>query len=479
MNKEVFHKLTDKFKNPVIQALCLIAEIVVLIVAFVLLQNGTGVDYDEAFTWDVVANNGLGGIIAATAADVHPPLYYLICKFAFCVFGRSLKVLLWFSVFPVILGMILSSVFIWKNWGFSVAFLFNLIYGFAPFILHYNLNLRMYSWMAFFVLGVVLVTYELMNNGSGKLFILLYLFSIMSVYTQYFAVLPIVICYAWLFFSFIVSGKRKQLIYFLTVGAMDVISYLPWLKYGMKNMGIGAGRVSGDYGFYLEPSVIFKTLFETNLENGDIMAIIISVMAVVLFVLFHKRYKREEKSFLIMLLCNTVFCWYFSQWLGSLNGHFFAPRYVIYCLVFLWLFILIVLTRCNLFATLFVSLWTVELCLSSFLVERAYEYETTPLMPQTMEFIRTNITSDDIIVYDYAPEFRIIYQYYMPENEFVFFEDLDPSEMKGSYFWVINLAGAYFSPEETEEYGLRIEEYPGMGFMGMERFDFWKVTVNE
>ena len=169
MNKEMYQKIIDKFNKPAIRTLFLIAETVILSMVFVLLQNGTGVDYDEAFTWDVVANNGLRGIISATAADVHPPLYYLICKLAFCVFGKSLKVLLWVSLVPVILGMIMSSVFVNKNWGFSAAFLFNLIYGFAPFILHYNLNLRMYSWMDLFVLGVVFVTYELMRGGSGKI----------------------------------------------------------------------------------------------------------------------------------------------------------------------------------------------------------------------------------------------------------------------------------------------------------------------
>lgn len=463
-------------KNKSVQKICLIVEILISVIVFATLTGGTGVDFDEAFSWDVVVNHGIKGILAATAADVHPPLYYLIVKASFAIFGESIKVMVWTSIFPVILGMIMSSVLVTRRWGFQVAFLFNFVCGFAPVLLHFNLNLRMYTWMIFFVLGVYLISYEMIHEAKTWHFIALFIFSICAVYTQYFALLPIVVCYIWLLIGFLCKKDWKSLVRFLIVGVLDVVSYVPWLLYGMKNMGIGVGGPGEEYKYYFAPSVIFKELFESNLENGDVMAMILFITSVLVFILLHKRFTKHEKSFLVMTLVNMVFCWFFSQWLGSLNGHFFHPRYVLYCLVFMWLFMLIVFSRFNMAVLTLFAVWVLELSFSSYRVEKAWEYETTPLMPHTVEFIEANVDPDAIIVYDYDKLFYLIWQYYMPGHEYIHFQDLNLDEMRGKTFWVINLSGAGFSQEEIDEYSLEIEHNPGMGFMGMERFDLWKVT---
>ena len=278
MVKKISKLINDKRLQNVVLGL----QIIISVVVFAMLSGGTGIDYDEAFSWDVVVNNGIGGILAATAADVHPPLYYLIVKATFAVFGESMKVMLWTSVVPVILGMILAVIFIRKRWGFLPAMLFNLAYGFAPFILHYNLNLRMYSWMDLFVLGVILTGYEMVSEDKCKAwhFVSLFVFSILAVYTQYFAVLPIIVCYLWIFISLIVRKDKKGIIGFLCVGVLDVLSYIPWLLYGMKNMGIGSGSSRGNYEFLFKPIDIFEELFGTNLENGGIMAMVLFIAAV-------------------------------------------------------------------------------------------------------------------------------------------------------------------------------------------------------
>lgn len=476
---KMIEKISKIIRDRRVQNVCLALEILISVLVFAKLSGGQGIDYDEAFSWDVIVNNGFAGILAATAADVHPPLYYLIVKVSFAIFGASMKVMLWTSVVPVILGMIMSSVLIRKRWGFTVAALFNLAYAFAPFMLHYNLNLRMYSWMDLFVLGVILFGYEIVSEEEFKVwrYAALFGFSILSVYTQYFAVLPIAVCYLWIFICLICRKNKKGIIGFLAVGVLDVVFYIPWLLYGMKNMGIGAGGAREDYEFLFKPVEIFEELFGTNLENGGLMAMVLVAIAVVLFLEMCKRYSGAERGFLVMLLVNSVFCWYFAQWLGSLNGHFFASRYVIFCLMFVWLFIAIVYSRCNAAVYVLFSLWSLELCLSSFLVEKAYEYDTTPLMPQTVSFIEANVDPNAVIVYDYDKGFYVIWQYYMPGHEFVYFPELNLDEMEGQTFWVINIAGADFPQEVIDEYSLEIEHNPGMGFMGMERFDLWKVSV--
>lgn len=468
----------SKFNDNRIKAGILAIEILISFVVFCTLSGGMGVEFDEGFTWNIVVYNSFRGICAATAADVHPPLYYLIIKSAFLIFGQSIKVLTWVSIVPVLLGMILSSILISKRWGFSTALIFNLAYGFAPFILHYNMNLRMYSWMELFVLGTILMCYEIYREDKVSDYILLFLFSILAVYTQYFALLPIAFSYLWLFISIIRRKGIKKCIPFLMVCVMDVVCYLPWLMYGMSNMGVGGGGTPESYKFFFDLKEIFTTLFKTNLENCVLMSVILIVLAVFLFIVFHKRYSGGEKSFIIMLSCNVFFCWTVGQFVGKLNGHHFEMRYVIYCLMFVWLILSIVYTRCNIFVTGAFLLWMVEFGLSSYLIERSYEYDTTSLMPQTMAFIEANVESDAVIVYNYDPGFWMAFDYYMPGHEFIYIDNLDLETIETDEFWMLNHETVPFSEEVMKKYGLEIEVYPGMGFMYPETFDMWKVKVN-
>jgi len=468
----------SKFNDNRIKAGILAIEILISFAVFCTLSGGMGVEFDEGFTWNIVVYNSFRGICAATAADVHPPLYYLIIKSAFLIFGQSIKVLTWVSIVPVLLGMILSSILISKRWGFSTALIFNLAYGFAPFILHYNMNLRMYSWMELFILGTILMCYEIYREDKVSDYILLFLFSILAVYTQYFALLPIAFSYLWLFISIIRRNGIKKCIPFLMVCVMDVVCYLPWLMYGMSNMGVGGGGTPESYKFFFDLKEIFTTLFKTNLENCVLMSVILIVLAVFLFIVFHKRYSGSEKSFIIMLACNVLFCWIVAQFVGKLNGHHFEMRYVIYCLMFVWLILSIVYTRCNYLASIIFMLWVTELGLSSYLIERAYEYDTTPLLAQTVEFINSNIEPDALIVYDHTPNFDMAYDFYIPGHKYVYIDDFNLDIIDEDEFWVLNHNYWQFSEEDIEKYGLEIEVYPGMGFMDPETFDIWKVKVN-
>ena len=265
---------------------------------------------------------------------------------------------------------------------------------------------------------------------------------------------------------------------FLIVCTLDVITYLPWLLYGMGNMGVGGGGKPETYKFFFDLSDIFSTLFRSNLENCIIMSVVLIILAVVMCILFRKRYSRGEKSFIIMLIINVIFCWTVGQFVGKLNGHHFEMRYVIYCLMFVWLILSIIYSKCNAAVSVVFLLWVIEFGASSYTIERAHEYDTTILMPQTMAFIETNIESDAVLVYDFDPGFWMAYDYYVPGHELVYIDDLNLDNMRGRSFWMINHDGNSFTEEDINQYGLEINVYPGMGFMEPETFDLWEVKVN-
>ena len=71
----------------IIGATLLLAGIVMLGVSVFLCFSGD-IWYDELFTMGL-AGQPLGELIAITAADVHPPLYYMIVKVFLGVFGAG------------------------------------------------------------------------------------------------------------------------------------------------------------------------------------------------------------------------------------------------------------------------------------------------------------------------------------------------------------------------------------------------------
>ena len=119
---KIFDRSFKFIKNENLQKVCLATEILLLVIALSTLTGGEGVDFDEAFSRDIIVNNGIWGILAGTAADVHPPLYYLIVKAAFSMFGANLKVMVWVSIIPVIMGMCMASVLVKKRWGLELPF---------------------------------------------------------------------------------------------------------------------------------------------------------------------------------------------------------------------------------------------------------------------------------------------------------------------------------------------------------------------
>ena len=87
--------------------------IVILVfgVAAISLSFNQNIWTDEAFTMQLLRED-FTGIISGTAADIHPPLYYLLGKLAQILFGNSLFVQKMVVICPVLLLMIYSSLYI-------------------------------------------------------------------------------------------------------------------------------------------------------------------------------------------------------------------------------------------------------------------------------------------------------------------------------------------------------------------------------
>ena len=159
---------------------------------------------DEAFTIDLVKSN-IAGIIAGTASDVHPPLYYLFVKGFLCVFGNHMLVMKLCSVLPTVGLMVLGATWVNKRFGFKTALLFELLLLALPRMLEYSVQLRMYALAMLFILGCAVCAYEICLEPKWFHYALLSLLAAGAAYSHYFAFVSALWIYGFLFLALIFS----------------------------------------------------------------------------------------------------------------------------------------------------------------------------------------------------------------------------------------------------------------------------------
>ena len=185
---------------------------------------------DEAFTIELLREN-FGGIILGTAADVHPPLYYLIAKCFTLVFGSSLMTLKIISILPMMLCMTWGAFWIKRLFGFRAALLFNILLAVIPCTMEYAVQLRMYSWAIFFITLMGLWAYEACMEGRITCFAGVVLTSVAAAYTHYFAFVSAILIYGFLFLALAFTRQGRGLLKWLGSVVISLVLYLPWLPY--------------------------------------------------------------------------------------------------------------------------------------------------------------------------------------------------------------------------------------------------------
>jgi len=197
--------------------------------------------YDEAFTrW--LVELPVPKLIAATAGDVHPPLFYLVAWASARIFGVNafairLPALIFGSASIVVFGAILAHVAMPKR----VKTIALWLAVFSPWLAYYSAEGRMYGMLLFFVL---MATYGALRGDLP----LLVSGSVLGLYTQNLAVLY----FPALWIMFLRKADLKQTI---IAGLAVVLLYLPWLPVVIKQMHavkrgywiapLSAGRIIG------------------------------------------------------------------------------------------------------------------------------------------------------------------------------------------------------------------------------------------
>lgn len=217
----------------------LLAGIVMLGVSVFLCFSGD-IWYDELFTMGL-ANQPLGELTAITAADVHPPLYYIIVKLFLGIFGtggsgiEQVVIAKLVSVLPFVLCMLYAVTKIRRYFGMFSAGLYLFLLISMPQMADYTVEIRMYGYALFFITAGMLHAYELTDNSLNKRkralqWGILTFYALAACYTHYFACVAACMIYAYLLGEACMNHCVKQRIKpLLLSGAACAAGYMPWL----------------------------------------------------------------------------------------------------------------------------------------------------------------------------------------------------------------------------------------------------------
>ena len=117
---------------------------------------------DEAYTV-ARSRESLAAMVEHTAADVHPPLYYVFTRIAYLLVGDSGFIYHFVSFLPYFILVIVALTVIRKKLGVTTALTVITFSSITVSAVRYNVEIRMYSWACLFVLLSYLCVYFILN----------------------------------------------------------------------------------------------------------------------------------------------------------------------------------------------------------------------------------------------------------------------------------------------------------------------------
>lgn len=268
------------------------AAILILLYMFISPLTNIFINIDEYWTYSLVNLPFMNGMTVAIH-DVHPPLYYWIL-YLFTPFGLdNLYLLKVVSIIPYILIMAVSATKIRKDYGWLTAGLFVFCLGVMTDFFIEFLTIRMYSWSLFFLLMVFIYYKEVITHWDKKSWILLTLFTLLSVSTQYILALTCGLIYLLLFIEIYTKHKDKLRQFGKSVLAL-VVLYAPWGIVFVHQ--IQAHASDAKEGFELVNAIHYFTAFAIKSQNFRFDMVIFKLIAIVFLIfILVLIYKNKDK----------------------------------------------------------------------------------------------------------------------------------------------------------------------------------------
>ena len=362
--------------------------IAVLSISYITLIFNVNIWTDEAYTIQLVGQNSIKEIIAKTADDVHPPLYYLIAKIFTSLFGGSIQVYKIVSVIPMVFTMILSYVWVRPWFGTRTAVFHVLFLNAIPCVMEYIVQIRMYSWTIFFITLCGLAAYGVWRsegsngqNGSKKgvrgrrYWVWLLIGAMAACYTHNFAMISAFFIYVLLGIAFGLKRKKIPGEWFASGGLIGV-GYLPWLLVLLQQTTTRVGN------YWIEEITAEtvlgypKDVFGSDIPYTTLMFLILCVLGTGLM-LYRYRTERGKSIYVFSLLAIPLLTAAVGVLISVLVTPFFIARYLLPCMGLLALALAIPFAEIRKMSRLFLGLFLLCMIINSYHANYELEYRNS------------------------------------------------------------------------------------------------------
>lgn len=185
--------------------------------------------FDEAYSAALISAPPQE-VVALTAADVHPPLYYLLLKVWAALFGTSEAALRSFSAVCMIGALGVGFGFVRRFFGARASYAVLPFLVLAPFLLRYGQEARMYALATLICISATYVLLRAEQSKQNKWWILYGILVAAGMYTHYYTALIWIAHWAWHWYmARQTPGARFFDRSWLKAYGLAAILYLPWI----------------------------------------------------------------------------------------------------------------------------------------------------------------------------------------------------------------------------------------------------------
>ena len=269
-------------------------HILLLIIGIIFVSLGifhSNIWFDESYSVGM-ARHTLGEIWSIGGHDVHPVLYYWALRIIYLITGGSIMAYRIFSAIPIAIMIILGYTHIRKDFGEKTGFIFSFLATFVSEMALYAGEIRMYSWAILTVTILAIYAYRLAKEDNIKNWIIFGISSLASIFLHYYGLMAAGLINVVLLIHLIRNKRKKGLIFIISFGVIQAITYVPWLVHFARQLN----QVS--HGFWIGfsfPNTLMELL--SSQIAGNISLQVATVLAIELYAyMIYKMYKLYKEK---------------------------------------------------------------------------------------------------------------------------------------------------------------------------------------
>lgn len=415
------------------------------------------INFDEFYTMQW-CRDSLPNFLHEVLHDTSPFLYYFMIRPFTLLTGQNIFMARLFSLVALLILFLIGITFVKKQFGRKAMFFYLIILYMNPFMLQKSTEIRMYLWATAFTLLSGVFCFYLLSSPSRKDWIYFTLFSLLSAYTHYYAVLTMVFLYLGILFYYVGSHDTKQIKNWILCSVITVLAYLPFLLIAAAQILESNGGWIPKPNSRLEP---LKELFYSEIPYSEYFYLTLmagfTLLSLIAFI------KKKHITYYWSLICCCA-VWGIAAF-GILFGELVAPimlsRYLIMPVCLLFLGISPVVEQVHKYFVLFLCL--IFALIGGIRYQSTVQVEKNDRTIDTIRFAQEQITEDDIIILTSGNDY--IYNctyYYIPQAELYyvssFSAELLLNDKQHNEFWFFD-TGNYLEPNELKKAGLYTEDY--------------------